>query len=166
MTDLTNLHSDILGSIMQNFANFTDVFPIINNPAANVGETSQVAESSSISFSQTLAQRIAELEYQDEYTIRNVINEEISAAVDRHSSDLIAQIALLDSPNAMNQLSSMLGLPDNGLNNGQAMDVLSMLQGHMSGVSGGTSALMGVADPMDTLQFYGQLLRLQQSRTA
>jgi hypothetical protein len=131
MINPLNLQADIFNGIMQNI---NGAFP--QNFAVN--RTASESDVNAVSFSEALAQRLTESEYPGKYEFRRIINEEIASAVDRHSSDLVALLSGLGRTN---------------------FDSFALMQGRMPTSTTGMNAVLGIADPFDTLRFYGSLLR-------
>jgi hypothetical protein len=137
MINPLNLKAAIFNGIIQNINGaFPQNFAVTGTTASETA-----ADANAVSFSETLAQRLTESEYSGKYEFRRIINEEIASAVDRHSSDSVG-------------LLSGLGRTH--------FDSLALMQGRMP-TSTGMNAVLGIADPFDTLRFYGSLLSLRQN---
>ena len=177
MLNPVNLQNDILGGILQNFSGMLSNVQNINVAGvralgASAAEEVNAADGSNntIPFSQLLAQRLAEVTEMDEDAIRVIINEEITSAVDANSTELVALLSRLNEP-GMNNLLSLFnntgfggfgGLA--GLGSSSADSLARMLGGMgMPAVSGGTSALLGMANPIDSLRFYNAMLEMRRS---
>jgi len=178
MIDPMGLPNQILGNIMQNFPAMQ--MPMVQNNTERADGVSSVSEAggATVSFSEALAERLAESSYLENYAIQNIINEELATIVGNHSTEIVSLLNLLDGSSIA--IDNPLALFNNMMNAGaDRSDILSMLN-IMNGNSlnnqlsmmmnlpsslsssaafSGSSAMMGLADPFDLLRHYGALIR-------
>ncbi|MCL2217559.1 MAG: hypothetical protein FWB91_11160 [Defluviitaleaceae bacterium] len=183
MIDPMSLPNNILGGIMDNFPAMATM---IQNPAAVVsinppgqtGDVTAVSETggSVVSFSDALAERLAGSSYLENYEIRRIINEELAAAVEDNSTELVSLLHRLDGNSSpIDLFTSMMSGADrsdmlallNMLNGNALNNPLAMMMNLPSSFSGLAAfpnssispSMMGLADPFDALRMYGALLR-------
>jgi len=188
MIDAMSLPNQILGSIMQNFPDM----PITQgNPVSGIGQAERSSEVSGTnngsiaSFTEVLAERLAETSYLDNEEISLIINEEIASVIGNHSTELISLLNVLDRnfnafDNPMTLFTSMMGGNSNselnalfnrlsgnalgGIDNFTNSHNLSMMMTLPTSFSGqaslpASSSLMGLADPFDALRLYNSMIR-------